>query len=264
MADAVAPFADRFCSKPVEIRTTTLADEQREVSFRFVDEEARGEVWKHARDWYGLTESPASFMQEVHAAFPLRAEGIDADVRSGFRKAWAFLTAGFRLERFAALTGAPPALRGVNELLTRFGLQHISIVGTDHHNGTCNLYPVLAPGWARAGLIEELAHALGFAPMDKSWLAGIEHSVAANFTFSWTSGTPLRLAFYRPAMTPDDVPDDRVLRKFAAECPVVAPERAYIPSIAYARSGHYRKLEVDYDGAIVGVLVRCAMVPPEA
>jgi hypothetical protein len=87
--------------------------------------------------------------------------------------------------------------------------------------------------------------------------------VAANFTFSWDSGEPLRLAIYWPGMSLDDVPDDPLLRTFAEHCPMIAKQRAFISSVAYARGGDYRKLEVDYDGQMVGVFVRCAMVPAE-
>ena len=65
-------------------------------------------------------------------------------------------------------------------------------------------------------------------------------------------------------MSVEELPDAPILRRFAAECPCIAPQRAFIPSIAYARKGHYRKLEIDYDGNIVGVLVRCAQVPTAA
>jgi hypothetical protein len=263
VAEGIAPFADRFCSKPTEIRTTSLSEAKREVSFRFVDEQARGEVFELARDWFRLSDQGATFMSAVHQAFPLRGEGIDADVRTGFRKVWAFLSEGFRLDRFTELPGAPGALRDVAGVLTRFGLQHMSIVGTDHHRATCNLYPIIAPGWGNATRVAELAAALGFPAMNPAWLDKIDRAVAANFTFSWDSGEPLRLAIYWPGMSLDDVPDDPLLRTFAEHCPVIAKQRAFISSVAYARGGDYRKLEVDYDGQMVGVFVRCAMVPAE-
>lgn len=263
MADAVAPFADLFCTQPVELRTTSVPGERREVSFRFVDETAHGRVWEIARSWFELSGAPRDFMDAVHKTFKVRAEGIDADVQTGFRKDWAFLAAGHPLERFAALDGAPPALKRVRDVLAHHGLHSISIVGTDHHNKTCNLYPMLAPGWANRDVIREVARALDFAPMDESWLEHIERSVAGNFTFSWSGDSAQRMCFYRPAMTLEDVPNDPVLRRFAAECPIVAAQRVFIPSVTWARTGHYRKLEVDYDGNIVGVLVRATQVPTE-
>lgn len=261
IAEAFAPFAEYFCSQPVEIRTTTLEPQRREVSFRFVDETAHGEVWSLARSWFELMGPEAAWMSAVHATFGLRAEGIDADVRTGFRKVWAFLSAGHPLERFIALKGAPPALQSVRDVLARYDLAHMSIVGTDHFNSTCNLYPMLAPGWANREVVRELAKALDFEPLADDWLAYVERSVAANFTFSWASGRMERMSFYRPAMSLEELPDDPVLQRFATQCPVLTPHRAFIPSIAYSRQGHYRKLELDYDGNIVGVLVRCAQVP---
>lgn len=262
IAFGIAPFADRFCSTPVEIRTTTVDASSREVSFRFVDESARGEVWRLARDWYAPEGAPRTFMDAVQETFELRGEGIDADVRTGFRKAWAFLAKGYRASRFAALPGAPEAIASVVETLERHGVHHISIVGTDHHNGTCNLYPMLAPGWATRERVESLAHDLGFAAIDPSWLEHVEHSVAANYTFSFSAPGTQRLAFYRPAPSLELVPNDPVLRGFAAECPSIAPQRVYIASFAYAKTP-YRKVEVDYDGGIVPVLIRCAQVPAE-
>ena len=263
MADAVAPFADFFCTQPVELRTTSLASDEREVSFRFVDESARGKVWAIARSWFELAGQARDFMDTIHATFQVSGEGIDADVRTGFRKDWAFLSAGHPIERFASLQGAPPGLKRVRDVLVDHGLRHISIVGTDHYNTTCNFYPMLAPGWASREVVRDIARALGFAAVADGWLNHVERSVAANLTFSWSGEQPLRMCFYRPAMTLDEVPDDVILRRFASECPVIAPQRVFIPSVTYARRGHYRKVEVDYDGNIVGVLVRCTQVPTE-
>lgn len=261
LAFAVAPFADRYVSQPVELRTTTQDPARRECSFRFVDESARGDVWQLARSWFELGGKPAGFMDAVHKAFELRAEGIDSDVRTGFRKSWAFLSAGHPIERFTSLQDAPPALAQVREVLARFGLTHMSIVGTDHYNNTCNLYPMLSPGWASAERVGELAQALGFEPLAPGWLEHFSDSIAGNFTFSWSSGVVERMCFYRPAPSPALLPDDALLQRFAKECPCIAPQRAFIPSVTYSRTGHYRKLEVDYDGNIVGVLIRCAQVP---
>ncbi|HET9959128.1 MAG TPA: aromatic prenyltransferase [Polyangiaceae bacterium] len=264
IAEGLALFADRFASKPVEIRTTSQPLAKREVSFRFVDEDARGEVWNIASDWYEIEGEPRAFMDAITSAFGIRAEGLDCDVRGGFRKVWAFLDQGFRSERFERLPGAPPALVRVRSVLERYGLQHMSIVGIDPANRTCNLYPILRPGWATPEVVASVARELSFNGMAEGWLQHIERSVAANFTFAWDSERVERLAFYRPAMSPEELPDDELLRQFALRCPTVATQRAYIPSVAYASSGHYRKVEVDYDGGIVPVLVRCAQVPNEA
>lgn len=258
---AIAPFADRFCTQPVELRTTTQDAARREMSFRFVDESAHGEVWQLARSWFELEGPPVGFMDAVHATFDVRAEGIDADVRTGFRKSWAFLTAGHATEQFTSLPNAPAGLARARAVLARYGLTHMSIVGSDHFNGTCNLYPMLAPGWASAQRVSELARELGFSAVEGSWLDRFDESIAGNFTFSWSSGEVERMCFYRPALQVEDVPNDPLLRRFAAECPCIAERRAFIPSVTYARTGHYRKIEVDYDGNIVGVLMRCAQVP---
>lgn len=261
LALAIAPFADRYCTQPVELRTTTQDSARREVSFRFVDESARGEVWSQVRSWFEPVGPHTNFMAAVHKAFDVRAEGIDADVRTGFRKSWAFLSAGHPIERFTRMDDAPPALAQIRETLARSGLTHMSIVGTDHFNGTCNLYPMLPPGSVSAEWVRELAQTLGFEPLPQSWLERFGDSIAGNITFSWSSGNVERMCFYRPALRVEELPDDPLLQRFARECPCIAPRRAYIPSITYARTGHYRKLEVDYDGNIVGVLVRCAQVP---
>lgn len=263
LAFTVAPFADRYCAQPVELRTTTQDPARREVSFRFVDESAHGDVWELARSWFELAGPHTTFMNAVHDAFDVRAEGIDADVRTGFRKSWAFLAAGHPIERFGRLTDAPPALAQVRDVLGRYGLTHMSIVGSDHFNGTCNLYPMLPPGWASPELVRDLAQDLGFTPLPATWLERFSESIAGNFTFSWSTGQLERICFYRPALELADLPDDPLLRRFASECPCIAPRRAFIPSITYCRGGHYRKLEVDYDGNIVGVLMRCAQVPLE-
>lgn len=266
MAEGLALFSFHFASKPVELRTTSLPGAAREVAFRFVDEDARGEIWETARDWYGVTGRVREFVDAIHAAFPIRAEGIDSDVRLGFRKAWLFLEKGYKSARFESLPGAPKALREIRGLLERYGLEHLSIIGVDPAHQTINLYPMLAPGWASQERVIALANELGFDEMDPAWLALVERSVAANFTFSLAPGSDARverLSFYRPAMAEDELPDDEVLRKFALGAPIIAERRVFIPSIAYGRSVHYRKVEVDYDGGIVPVLIRAAQVPNE-
>jgi aromatic prenyltransferase len=261
IAEGLALFAESFTSKPVEIRTTSQPLGQREVSFRFVDEDARGEVWRLAKDWYELTGEAQAFMDACTSRFAVRAEGIDCDVRSGFRKVWAFLGLGYRSQTFEQLPGAPSALRRVRNILEAYGVQHISIVGIDPAKRTCNLYPVLERGWARREVVTRLAKDLNFDAVPESWLDHIERSVAANFTFSWDTDRMERLAFYRPALSEAELPQDQMLRDFALNCPIVAPARAFIPSIAYSRNGHYQKVEVDYDGGIVPVLIRCTQVP---
>lgn len=263
IAEGVALFAERFVSQPVEIRTTSLDPSKREVSFRFVDESARGEVWKEARDWYQIGGEARALLDAVTGQFGVRAEGVDADVRLGFRKVWAFLDKGYASRRFEGLPGAPAALAKIRSVLEKHGVQHLSIVGVDPANGTCNLYPMLRPGWASAGAVAALAADLGLPALPTGWLELAERSVAGNFTFRWGSDRVERLAFYRPAMSPDELPDDAVLRGFALGCPIVAPQRVFIPSITYAHGTSYRKVEVDYDGNIVPVLVRCAQVPNE-
>lgn len=234
IAEGIALFSEQFNTCPVEIRTTTRALAQREVSFRFVDEAARGECWQRIRDWNRIEGEPGRFMNACVTTFPLRGEGIDADVRIGFRKAWAFLSAGFRIERFAALPGAPPAIAKCADVLTRFGMNHQSIVGIDPANRTCNLYPMIRPGSLTREAATALAEALGFKAMPGEWLDGIEGTVAGNFTFSWDVDRMERLAFYRPAMSEKDLPNDDVLQAFARSCPVIAPARAYIASISFA------------------------------
>ena len=146
LAEGLAPFAEQFASCPLEIRTTSLPEDAREVSFRFVDESAHGELWPIARRWYRVGGEPAAFLDAVYERMEVRAEGIDADVRRGFRKVWAFLTLGHRAERFAAMPGVPAALAPSIATLEKHGLQHLSIVGIDPASRTLNLYPMLAPG----------------------------------------------------------------------------------------------------------------------
>lgn len=263
LADGTALFAERFAECPVEIRTTSLPGHEREVSFRFVDEDARGELWPIARRWYRIEGEPAVFLNAVHERMAVRAEGIDADVRRGFRKVWAFLGLGYRAERFAALPGAPASLSRVLDVLEAHGVQHESIVGIDPANRTLNLYPMLAPGWASADRCKALARDLGLGAIPEDWWRHVERSVAGNLTLSWDRPNAVRFAWYRPAMTEAEWPDDPVLQGFARGCPVRAEQRATIPSVAVTEHGGYRKLEVDYDGRIVPVLVRCAQVPNE-
>lgn len=264
IAEGIALFSEQFATQPVEIRTTTRELSHREVSFRFVDESARGECWQRTRDWHQIKGDAATFMDACFATFPIRAEGIDADVRLGFRKAWAFLGQGFRIERFAGLPGAPKGLAKAVDVLTRSGMHHQSIIGIDPESRTCNLYPMIRPGSLTREAASEVAQALGLPEMRADWFEGIEGTVAGNFTFSWDVDRVERLAFYRPAMSEADLPNDDLLRGFARGCPVIAPQRAYVASITFAHVGHYRKVEVDYDGGIVPVLIRCAQVPNEA
>lgn len=279
----VEAFRLGFTEAAVEFRTTSRAEGERELSYRYV---ALGEShfpgrptppgvdpsgidpWPVARDQGLLVERGhviERLLPTLTSRFRVGGWGVDAGAAYGVEKLWPFLAAAYPVERVLEVEEMPAAVAAHRDFYARHALSHFSILALDYRHHTVNLYFMVRPGSLRVDQVSAMIADLGFALPERSVLEYNTGCVAINLTFSYTSPTAERLCFYVPALDPSGVPtrEHPIFARVVEGFPVAASRRMYVVGHTFARRGSYVKLEVDYSGTTLGCLAACAGLPLE-
>lgn len=260
-------FADGFCHSPIELRITDKPGAERGLSYRFVELDTPMDPFQVARESGLLPRSDRPIdrlVPEITARFPVQGWGVDAEVAYGLEKMWPFLAHAHPLSELLALPSLPASARSLLPRIGKHGLSHFSIIAADYRRETVNVYFMATPDAPLStALVEGLIQEFGLIGSPE-WVAYAASGVALNFTFSYTSSEVERLCIYVPAPVSAALPKqlDPALRRLTDSAPLAASARAFIVGPTFTPNGMYTKLELDYTGTILGVLMRCAQVQP--
>jgi Aromatic prenyltransferase Orf2 len=273
-----------FSESAVEFRTTSRAEGERELSYRYV---ALGEShfpgrpnprgldpscvdpWLIARAQGLLVERGhviERLLPALTSRFRVGGWGVDAGAAYGVEKLWPFLAAAYPIERALRVAELPAAVAAHREYYARHALSHFSILALDYRHHTVNLYFMVRPGSLRVDQLGAMIADLGMSLPERAVLEYNTGCVAINLTFSYTSPTVERLCFYVPALDANAVPtrEHPIFARVVEEFPVAASQRMFVVGHTFARRSTYVKLEVDYSGTTLGCLAACAGVPIES
>lgn len=263
----VSVFADGFRHSPVELRTTNKPAAERGLSYRFVELDTPMDPFQVARETGLLPNSDRPIdrlIPEVTQRFRVQGWGVDAEVAYGLEKMWPFLAHAHPLSELLALPSFPASARPLLARIEKHGLSHFSIIAADYRHESVNVYFMASPAAPLStSLIEALISEFGLVG-SAELVAYAAAGVALNFTFSYASPDVKRLCIYVPVPTPAALPEHLApaLLKLTDSAPLAASARAFIVGPTFTPNGTYTKLELDYTGTILGVLMRCAQVRP--
>jgi hypothetical protein len=276
-------FSLGFSESAVELRTTSRAEAERELSYRYV---ALGDSHFPARptppgldpscvDPWVIARAQGLLVERGHAIerllpaltsrFRVGGWGVDASAAHGVEKLWPFLAAAYPVGQVLAMADLPEAAAAHRSFYARHSLTHVSILALDYRHQTINLYFMVRPGSLRADQVSSMIADLGFPLPERDVLEYNTGCVAINLTFSYTSPAVERLCFYVPALDQSTVPTRQypIFARVVEAFPVAASHRMFVVGHTFARRGAYVKLEVDYSGTTLGCLAACAGVPLE-
>lgn len=270
-----------FTQSAVELRTTSRAEAERELSYRYValgDSHFPGrpnpsgldpscvDPWLIARAQGLLVEHGHAIerlLPALTSRFRVGGWGVDASAAYGIEKLWPFLAASYPIERTFTVSELPGAVAAHSDFYGRHGLSHCNILALDYRHQTVNLYFMVRPGSLRVDQASAMIADLGFALPPRAVLEQATASAAINLTFSYTAPTVERLCFYVPALDASGVPtrDYPIFARVVEEVPVAASRRMFVVGHTFSRRGAYVKLEVDYSGTTLGCLAACGGLP---
>jgi len=263
-------FAPEFATAPVQFKTTSKEPGKNALYYRF---EAPWwlDLLAVAIENGLLPETAAALpghqlLTKARELYPASWCMADFAAARGLEKVWLFLGSDRCLKRL--LPALPESVRQLLPLLREFGLLKTSIIGTDFHNNSVNIYfdpPTRSDGDSgfNEGYVKRLLARVGFqAPTLSDEIAKdivAKCSVIA-FTFRYEVPDKVeRLCFYNFMLDgnqlPSDVPEQ--LRLFARDGKSIVEK----PGVFLGRSfgidpaGDYYKLDLDYTGEAPRVAV---------
>lgn len=258
-------YKDFFSGSSISIRTTTLPEENRDISVRYVEL-----MISHDPDTYttainkGLLEKSDhpihKMFSEVNEKFDILGYGVDLDVRVGLSKLW-FLIVPISIEVAYTVSTFPDSVKKHADYFAKFGLSTFSLIGLDFLHNTTNIYVMIKdPSTAKpkkySALLEELDFDVGSPEvMEKCCDARTIY-----YTFNWESDEIERVCFGMVCPIKEDVPVQfhPLMEEFVEKVPFASDLHRYIYSIAFSRKGYYFKVENDYNGTMIELLLMSA------
>lgn len=253
-------FEGFYAHTPIAFRTTTKAERSLDV---------RAVNLMQPADPYPVAVAEGCIREVGHplekayqhfiAKFPIMAIGLDINTGSGLSKIWTFVPPMTRpLEELYDLPFFPKAIREQAKVLTRYGLSKWGAIGWNFQKKALNVYftlddPCHVPLDTVRGLISDLHLTM---PDDEI----VEYCCGAQTiypTFTWESKRAHRLSFAAPAVGSRTVPTHwhPVIKRFYDEAPIAAERRGFVCNPAPSRDGVYTKIESDYTGSFVPLMM---------
>jgi len=254
-------YCDFFCGSAVTFVTNTKPGDKRTLSVRYVD-------FDHPHDPYAIARAEGflvpdghpvdTILDEIRGRFPLLGYGVDLEVSRGLTKIWVFLRTPRPVEESFALPSLPDSIRDHQEYFSRHQLQYMSLFALDYHHLSTNIYfMVPEPGKYTIGKIEKMIGELGLEVPDRQLLDYCKYAATIYPTFNWQSPHAERLCLGMAAGGVENVPTHLhpLLEKYTREVPIVSPDRMFIYSVTPGRRDHYIKIENDYTGTMIKMMI---------
>ncbi len=261
-------YRDFYCGSAVTFVTNTKPGRERGLSVRYVEFDRPHDPYSIARAEGFIVprgDPIDGFLDEIRAQYPLLGYGVDLEVSRGLTKIWAFLQTPRPVEEAFALPSLPDSIRNHQDYFFRHQLQYMSLFALDYRHQSANIYFMIRePGNATTGKIEKMIGELGLRIPDRQLLDHCKYAVTIYPTFNWQSPHAERLCMGMAAGGAENVPTylHPLLEKYTREVPIVSPDRMFIYSITPGRKDHYIKIENDYTGTMIKMMMEGTQAVP--
>ena len=162
------------------------------------------------------------------------------------------------MEEAFALPSLPDSIRNHKDYFARHQLQYMNLFTLDYYNQSTNIhFMIRQPGHDTTGKIEKMVGELGLAIPDRELLDYCKYAVTVYPTFNWQSTHADHLCMGMASAGADNVPTrlHPLLEKYTCEVPILSPERMFIYSITPGRKDYYIKIENDYTGTMIKMMM---------
>ena len=243
----------------VSFRTTTKPAEKRSLDVRYVD------VWT-SHDPYAMAIENGLLVKSGHPVdnlfydiksnFPIMGYGVDFGVLNGFAKIWMRIPTHLPvpIEKLQLIPSFPDSLKNYINLLSKYSMDRIIMVGIDYIHKSTNIYFVKRYyGDLSTETVTSLISELGFPVPSNELIEECAHALFFYCTFTWDSPKIERLSFHRVAHDQSQVPVHLhpFLEKYSLNAPILGDKRKFMYTVALSPKGNYIKLESDYSSGIM-------------
>lgn len=256
-------YKEFFSGSSISIRTTTKPKEQRDVSIRYVEL-----MITHDPDPYitatneGLIKKDSHplhrMFYEIYEKFEMMGHGIDLDVRVGLTKIWSFI-APCPIEQVYSMETIPNSIQPLRDYFSKHRLTTFVLFALDFYHKTVNLYFLVKdPSKIKPEQYEALLKDLDFEIASPEVMERCCEATTIYYTFSWDSPKVERICF--GVLCPEGkeqvpVHFHPIMKDFVENAPFVSEKKTFIYSITFTRSGHFFKVENDYNGSMIEILL---------
>lgn len=266
--DIIDEFQQEFLENPVGFRITTKDDA---LNVRYQTLKAGytyGRALKH--NFITRKEHPVhDVMTELYQKYPDNGFLIDLGVTHGLEKIWGYFPEPMSIEQVAALESAPAAIAKNLELLKKYDLNWVGVIGVDYVSDSINIYFMRGSFPNSPEIAQKFVEEAGFPtpPAEDAPFNG--DCFVLYLTFTWDSDQIERISYAR-AGTADEIPGhwDAPIHDFAAAVPLRGDMRTFTFNTCYRREAEpYYKLEADYRNTIpttVGPLIEGGIAARQA
>ena len=267
--DVLDAYCDFYCGSAVTFVTNTRPNGERTLSIRYVDFGMPHDPYAIARaNGFIVPKGDPidGFLEEIRSQFPLLGYGVDLEVNRGLTKIWVFLQTPQPVEQSFALPSLPDSIRDHKNYFDRHQLHYMSLFALDYYHQTTNIYFMIRqPGHATTGKIEKMVGELGLEIPERPLLDYCKYAVTIYPTFNWQSPHAERLCMGMAAGGAQNVPCHLhpLLETYTQNVPILSPERLFIYSVTPGRKGHYIKIENDYTGTMIKMMMEGTQAVPE-
>lgn len=262
---ALNAYKDFFSGSSISMRTTTKPVENRDISVRYVEL-----MIPHNPDPYttainaGLLEKNDKpihkMMAEIDEKHDILGYGVDVDVRKGLSKLWTLLVPS-PIEAAYSMSTFPESVKKTADHFAKFGLNSYSLYALDFLHTTMNIYVMIKDAsTATPEKYRAILEDLGFNSPSPEVIEKCCDARTIYYTFNWDSDVVERVCFGMVCFTKEEVPVQfhPIMKEFVDKAPFTSDLHRYIYSIAFSRKGDYMKVENDYNGTMIELLLMSA------
>jgi hypothetical protein len=250
-----------FSRGAVQFRTTTKSLSRRSLDVRYEDTNSLERPIEVARQAGYLADEGRNidkFIFQLYESFPYLGDGVDFDVQKGLTKLWFFPKGTFQVEQTFSLSAIPESVAGHQWFYDKYDLHTVYIAGVDYFHRSMNLYLQFnQPSHHDPAVLREMVQDLGFEVSSDEAINYSQPAVSAALTFNWESPKVERICFYvvhpNRAATPKTL--HPLIASFVDEVPALT-DSIYQVSWTFGTQGEYIKVENDYTGNIMDVIVK--------
>ena len=209
----------------------------------------------------GLLEKSDHPIHEMHSTinknFDILGYGVDLNVKKGLAKLWTLIVP-ISIDKAYSILNIPRSVKKHADFFTKHGLNTFSLFALDFLSNTLNIYFMIKdPTTSNPELYKSMLDDLNFDIDSSEVLEKCCEARTIYFTFNWESELIERVCFGMVCPSKDDVPVNfhPLMKQFVEEAPFADDIRRFIYSIAFSRKGNYFKVENDYNGTMIELLM---------
>lgn len=260
-------YGDFYSRAAVTFKTTTKPKDKRGLTARYVELKVPHDPYSIAVTNGFITEENHpiyNLYHEIKSKYPILGYGVDVDVAYGLSKIWAFIQIPQPISEAFTMPSLPESIKNSLDYFSRNNLNDFSLFAIDYRDKTINVYFMMnEPGIYSTEEISDMISQAGFKVPTQEILEHCSKTATIYYTYSWTTTRIERLCFGMAAPDPSAVPThlDPLVDVYTKHAPIIGEKRGFIYSMTFSHSGDYIKIENDYSGTMIDLMLQGAQAP---